>query len=82
MILSSDNLGFAGGNNKVIQSIYKEYSYVLLLNNDTVVQPDFIERMLDLMNEDREIGFASCRINNYYAEVCYGIVVENLDLGD
>ena len=28
------------------------------LNNDTVVQPDFIERMLDLMNEDREIGFA------------------------
>lgn len=66
LILSSDNLGFAGGNNKVIQSIYKEYSYVLLLNNDTVVQPDFIERMLDLMNEDREIGFASCRINNYY----------------
>ena len=52
LILSSDNLGFAGGNNKVIQSIYKEYSYVLLLNNDTVVQPDFIERMLDLMNED------------------------------
>ncbi len=66
LILSNDNAGFAGGNNKVIRAIYEDYSYVLLLNNDTVVQPDFLEKMISLLNEDKSIGFASCRINNYY----------------
>lgn len=36
------------------------------MNNDTVVQPDFIEKMICLLNEDLTIGYASCRINNYY----------------
>lgn len=66
LILSNDNVGFAGGNNKVIRAIYEDYTYVLLLNNDTVVQTDFLEKMLSLLNEDPTIGFASCRINNYY----------------
>lgn len=66
LILSNDNVGFAGGNNKVIKAIYEDYAYVLLLNNDTVVQTDFLEKMLSLLNEDPTIGFASCRINNYY----------------
>lgn len=66
LILSDDNLGFARGNNKVIKEIYKEYSYILLLNNDTIVHGDFIERMINLLNSDKTIGFASCRINNYY----------------
>ena len=46
LILSNDNAGFAGGNNKVIRTIYEDYAYILLLNNDTVVQPDFIEKMI------------------------------------
>lgn len=66
LILSSENMGFAGGNNKVIRAIYKDYSYVLLLNNDTVVQIDFIKQMLELLNNDKDVGFASCRIDNYY----------------
>lgn len=66
LILSNENAGFAGGNNKIIKAIYENYFYVLLLNNDTVVQPDFIEKMLELLNGDKTIGFASCRINNYY----------------
>lgn len=66
LILSNDNAGFAGGNNKVIRTIYEDYAYILLLNNDTVVQPDFIEKMICLLNEDLTIGYASCRINNYY----------------
>lgn len=66
LILSNDNAGFAGGNNKVIRTIYEDYAYILLLNNDTVVQPDFIEKMICLLNEDLTIGYASCRIDNYY----------------
>ena len=66
LILSNDNAGFAGGNNKVIRTIYEDYAYILLLNNDTVVQPDFIEKMICMLNEDPTIGYASCRIDNYY----------------
>lgn len=66
LILSHNNAGFAGGNNKVIRAIYQDYFYVLLLNNDTVVQTDFLEKILNLLNEDSTIGFASCRIDNYY----------------
>ena len=66
LILSNENAGFAGGNNKIIRTVYKNYEYVLLLNNDTVVHPEFLKKMLNLMNEDKEIGYASCRINNFY----------------
>lgn len=66
LILSDNNAGFACGNNKVIREIYKEYSFISLLNNDTVVKADFIEQMIELLNKDKNVGFASCRINNYY----------------
>ena len=66
LILSNDNAGFAGGNNKIIKAIYEDYAYILLLNNDTIVKTSFLEKMLDLLNEDTTIGFASCKINNYY----------------
>ena len=66
LIISDVNAGFAGGNNKIIHEIYKDYAYVLLLNNDTVVTTDFLEKMLDFLNADPETGYASCRIDNYY----------------
>lgn len=66
LIISDENLGFAKGNNVVIEKIYSMYRYVLLLNNDTVVTHDFIQKMVDFLDSDEETGFASCRINYYY----------------
>lgn len=66
LILSNENAGFARGNNKIIYTIYKKYTYILLLNNDTIVKPDFLEKMVGLLNKDKTLGFASCRINNFY----------------
>ncbi len=66
LVMSKENLGFAGGNNRVIEKIYREYKYILLLNNDTVIKDDFLEKMIDLMNEDDSVGFSSCRIDNYF----------------
>lgn len=43
----SDNTGYAGGNNVGIRwCLAQEVSAVLLLNNDTVVDPAFLERMM------------------------------------
>lgn len=47
LIENSRNLGFAGGNNVGIGfALEQGYSHVLLLNNDTEVEPDFLEEML------------------------------------
>jgi GT2 family glycosyltransferase len=39
LIISEKNLGFAGGNN--IALTQAKGDYILLLNNDTEVKPDF-----------------------------------------
>src|ERR1041384_1910666 len=39
--ISKENLGFAGGNNLVLRSVLQGTAeYVLLLNHDTLVEPD------------------------------------------
>ncbi len=47
VILNSENLGFSGGNNVAIRyAMDKGYEYIILLNNDTVIDPGMIERLL------------------------------------
>lgn len=47
-IESAENLGFSGGNNIGIRkAIENEFDYVLLLNNDTTVEPDFLSILID-----------------------------------
>lgn len=49
LINASKNLGFAGGNNLGAQ--HSHGKYLLLLNNDTTVHPDFLIEMLAAMQE-------------------------------
>lgn len=44
---TKENLGFAGGNNAGMRwALDKSFDWILLLNNDTVVAPDFLEGFL------------------------------------
>ncbi|MEI7983116.1 MAG: glycosyltransferase family 2 protein [Bacteroidota bacterium] len=61
---SHTNWGFAGGNNQGIMRARGEY--VLLLNNDTIVDPGFLEPMVKKMEDDKTIGAASPKIRFYY----------------
>jgi GT2 family glycosyltransferase len=46
-IQNSDNLGFAEGNNVGIRyALSKRADYVVLLNNDTRVEPDFLQHLI------------------------------------
>ncbi|WP_081604486.1 glycosyltransferase family 2 protein [Nafulsella turpanensis] len=54
---SKQNLGFAGGNNLAIQKASGEY--ILLLNNDTEVEPSFLEPMIALFREVPRLGIVS-----------------------
>lgn len=58
-----ENLGFAGGNNLAIQQAKGDY--VLLLNNDTIVPPGFLKPMVELMEDQPNIGIVSPKIYFY-----------------
>ncbi len=63
LILSPSNLGFAGGNNLgILQSTGK---YLLFLNNDTEVDAEFLQPLVDLFEKNPLAGIASPKILYY-----------------
>lgn len=56
------NLGFAGGVNAGIRSAgdLNRYDYVWLLNNDTLCDPDALERLLAKAVSDPRVGAVGC----------------------
>lgn len=60
LILSSENLGFAGGNNLGIRA--SRGKYLLFLNNDTEVDPGFLEPLVSLFESNPKAGAASSKI--------------------
>lgn len=60
MIVSKQNLGFAGGNNLGI--VQAKGKYILFLNNDTEVDPGFLEPLVQTMESNPMIGMASPKI--------------------
>ena len=61
---SNVNMGFAGGNNLGIMRARGEY--VLLLNNDTIVDKGFLEPLVRKMQSDPKIGCVSSKLRFYY----------------
>jgi GT2 family glycosyltransferase len=59
-VRSRQNLGFAGGNNLGIQAATGKY--LLFLNNDTEVDPGFLEPMVALFENDPKAGMASSKL--------------------
>jgi len=58
------NLGFAGGNNIGIRYILSQddCTYILLLNNDTVVEANFIKKIVISVLNKPTIGILGCKI--------------------
>jgi len=62
-IQSPENLGFAGGNNLGVRKSRGEY--LLFINNDTEVEPDFLEPLVAKCKSDAKIGAVSPKIKFY-----------------
>jgi len=60
------NEGFAGGNNRGIEKAKGEI--IFLLNNDTEVEPSFIEPVVDLFNLNEAIGIVSPKIRYFHSK--------------
>lgn len=60
VIRNQENLGYAGGNNVGLRAAIEEnYDYVLLLNNDTVVDPGALERLVSLADLETDTGIVA-----------------------
>lgn len=63
LIENTRNLGFTGGNNIGIRlALEKGADYVLLLNNDTVVDVDFLTELIEVGESDPNIGILCPKI--------------------
>ena len=67
LIKNDTNYGFAEGNNIGIRYALQTLNadYVLLLNNDTIVDKDFLEEMVSLGEVDENIGIIGPKIYYY-----------------
>jgi hypothetical protein len=66
LIKSKKNLGFSGGNNVGIKiALEQNVDFILLLNNDTTVDTDTIEILLNKFETDESVGIVAPQINYY-----------------
>jgi GT2 family glycosyltransferase len=63
LIRNATNLGFAGGCNVGMRdALRRGTDYVLLLNNDTIVAPDFLTQLVRVAESDEKIGAVSPKV--------------------
>jgi GT2 family glycosyltransferase len=68
IIENQKNLRFAGGNNIGLRyALEKNAEYVLLLNNDTIVEKNFLFELVHCAENDERVGIAGAKIY-YYTE--------------
>jgi len=66
LIVNERNSGFAGGCNLGIKdALAGGADYVALLNNDTVVDPDFLNAVVSVAESDKKVGIAGGKIYCY-----------------
>lgn len=57
LIENFENLGFSGGNNAGIRfALHQGFTHLMLLNNDTIVEPDFLGEMMRKFLQNPGLG--------------------------
>lgn len=63
VLFSPDNKGFTGGNNLgLAYAIQNGYDYAMMLNNDTFVEPDFLDHLVKYLDHHPNTGAVQPRI--------------------
>ena len=68
LIKNNKNYGFAKGNNIAVRYAlnFLKPDYILLLNNDTVVSPGFLSKLVETAGKDEKIGIVGPKILKYH----------------
>ncbi|MEM7815328.1 MAG: glycosyltransferase family 2 protein, partial [Candidatus Aenigmatarchaeota archaeon] len=62
IVINDRNYGFAEGNNIGVRNSSPDSEYIALLNNDTVVDPNWLEELVRILDEDKTVG-AVCSLD-------------------
>ncbi|MDI6767801.1 MAG: glycosyltransferase, partial [Bacteroidota bacterium] len=63
VILIKENTGYAAGNNMGIRfALEKGTDYVLIINNDVIVDPAFLEPMVNIAETHSNVGIVTCKV--------------------
>lgn len=68
LIRNSENLGVAGGRNVGIKEVLEnspESGYILILDNDTVVETNILEELVKVAQTNEKIGIVTCKVVFY-----------------
>jgi GT2 family glycosyltransferase len=67
LIETNENLGFSEGNNVGIRFCIKNFNpdYILLLNNDVIVDPAFLCELIQVADNNPDVGFLGPKIYYY-----------------
>ena len=66
IIENKKNLGYADGfNSGIYYAFKKDAEYMLILNNDTKIDPDALIELVKVAENDSKIGFVSGKVYNY-----------------
>ena len=77
VVLNRENRGFAAANNQAIE--LARGAYVVLLNNDTVVAPGWLPRLVRVLDEDPRIGLVGPVSNAVWNEALEFLLPKDLD---
>lgn len=66
IVLSKVNLGFAIANNEVIKNRLKDFSNIVLLNNDTEFDNATTSKLVKYLEQDSNVGVITTAIYYYY----------------
>lgn len=69
IIENSENLGFAGGYNAILSRVVADY--YILLNSDVGVTPDWIQPVIQTMENDPSIAAAQPKILSHHRRECF-----------
>jgi hypothetical protein len=66
IIANKENLGFAEGNNIAVRkALVENFDYVLLINQDTISEKDFLKKLVEAAESDKQIAAVQPRIMLY-----------------
>ena len=68
LVATGANLGFAGGNNVALRGALAraDFDHAWLLNNDTVVAPDALSRLVQRLTEQPDAGMCGSTLRDYH----------------
>jgi len=68
LIRNDKNYGYTGGNNIGMRYVVRDSAseYLLILNNDTIVAPDFLAQMIKVAKSESSIGIVGPKVYYYH----------------